>query len=473
MVMKKATINKTAIISFSCFITIIFLLGGIKNINAQPNITARLHAAPTSYSAACPAKINFQGSITVRNITRPPLKVQYKFIRSDGANAPIQTLTFNRDGSQPVNTTWTLGGPGLPSYSGWQAISVIYPQNVESNRANFSVQCGAAAQNKPDLVIRSFGLKEWGKCEPNNVIFTFQVTVGNIGTAASPAIPGKALVQAMDQHGNGWGNGAMLPAIPPGGNHTVNIPVYYLNSDPDHITGAAPHPFKAIADPLNLIDELREDNNDSSGAINVDPKSLCMQAERPQLQPRPMPRPMPRPETQPQPQPQLQPQPMPQPMPRPMPQADIREDCISFNPATTEGKFINGDWKIADGSHWMFSFGNKKEETNKALKTIKHYRMNQSCFVGRPNPSFQYMLVSGNAPSGSFTGEDCISFNPSSTEVKYLNGDWKIVDGSHWMFSFGSNESEARQSMAIIKKYGFSHTCYVGRPDPSFKYLRR
>ncbi|HES59464.1 MAG TPA: hypothetical protein ENO18_03445 [Caldithrix sp.] len=121
----------------------------------------------------------------------------------------------------------------------------------------------------------------------------------------------------------------------------------------------------------------------------------------------------------------------------------------------------------------MFSFGNKKEETNKALKIIKHYRMNQSCFVGRPNPSFQYMLVSGNAPSGRFTGEDCIRFNPSSAEVKYINGDWKIVDGSHWMFSFGSNESEARQSLAIIKKYGFNHTCYVGRPGPSFKYLRR
>ncbi|HES59463.1 MAG TPA: hypothetical protein ENO18_03440 [Caldithrix sp.] len=295
MVMKKTSINKTAIISFSCFITIMFLLVGIKNISAQPNITARLNAAPASYSAACPAKINFQGSITVRNITRPPLKVQYKFIRSDGANAPIKTLTFNRDGSQPVSTTWTLGGESLPNYSGWQAISVIYPQNVESNRANFSIQCRNAAQNKPDLVIRSFGLKEWGKCEPNNVIFTFRVTVANIGTATSPAIPGKALVQAMDQHGNGWGNGVPLPSIPPGRSHTVNIPVYYLKSDPGHITGAAPHPFKAIADPLNLIDELKEDNNDSSGAVNVDPKSLCIQAEKPQLQPRPMPRPMPRP----------------------------------------------------------------------------------------------------------------------------------------------------------------------------------
>ncbi len=34
---------------------------------------------------------------------------------------------------------------------------------------------------------------------------------------------GKALVQAMDQHGNGWGNGVPLNAIPPGGQQTVVI----------------------------------------------------------------------------------------------------------------------------------------------------------------------------------------------------------------------------------------------------------
>ena len=152
---------------------------------------------------------------------------------------------------------------------------------------------------------------------------------------------------------------------------------------------------------------------------------------------------------------------------------EIKEDCISFNPNTTRVKHVNGHWKIVDGSHWMFDFGNKKNEAERALKIIKHYHMNQSCFVGRPAPSFQYLLVSGQAPVGSFPGEDCISFNPNTTQVKHVNGHWKIVDGSHWMFDFGNNESEARQSLAIIKKYGFRYSCFVGRPDPSFKYLRK
>ncbi|MCK4418670.1 hypothetical protein KAV79_02580, partial [Candidatus Aerophobetes bacterium] len=132
-----------------------------------------------------------------------------------------------------------------------------------------------------------------------------------------------------------------------------------------------------------------------------------------------------------------------------------------------------GRWKIVDGSHLMFDFGNKRNEAERALQVIKHYRMNQSCFVGRPDPSFQYLLVSGRAPIGSFEGEDCVSFNPNTAEVRYINGRWKIVDGSHWVFDFGNKESEARQALAIIKKYGFRFSCFVGRPDPSFKYLRR
>jgi len=63
-----------------------------------------------------------------------------------------------------------------------------------------------------------------------------------------------------------------------------------------------------------------------------------------------------------------------------------REDCISFNPQTAMVKKIQGSWKIVDGSHWMFDFGGKKKEAKKALKIIKKYQMNQSCFVGRPSP---------------------------------------------------------------------------------------
>jgi len=153
--------------------------------------------------------------------------------------------------------------------------------------------------------------------------------------------------------------------------------------------------------------------------------------------------------------------------------AELTEDCVSFNPATSRVALIGGRWKIVDGNHLMFDFGTKRAEAQRAFAIIRHYRMNRSCFVGRPNPSFRYLLVSRNPPSGAMSGEDCVAFNPRNAVVRRISGRWKIVDGNHWMFDFGANRVEAEQSLQIIKKYGFTRSCFVGRPGPSFTYLRR
>jgi hypothetical protein len=152
--------------------------------------------------------------------------------------------------------------------------------------------------------------------------------------------------------------------------------------------------------------------------------------------------------------------------------AQTTEDCVSFNPATTTVANMQNNWLIVDGTHSMFSFGANQAEARQTLAIIKHYGMNQSCFVGRPGPSFTYMLVSGRAPSGTMTGEDCLPFNATNASVAFINNDWKIVDGNRWMFSFGANQAEARQTLAIIKKYNFNSSCFVGRPGPSFTYMK-
>ncbi len=151
----------------------------------------------------------------------------------------------------------------------------------------------------------------------------------------------------------------------------------------------------------------------------------------------------------------------------------VKEDCISFSPDNAKVVTAQGRWKIADGTHWMFDFGEKRHEAERALSVIKHYRTNQSCFVGRPDPSLQYLLVSGRSPEGSARGEDCVSFNPDTIEAKNVNGRWKIVDGSHWLFDFEGNEAEARDALNIIKQHGFTKSCFVGRPEPDFQYLRK
>lgn len=151
-----------------------------------------------------------------------------------------------------------------------------------------------------------------------------------------------------------------------------------------------------------------------------------------------------------------------------------KEDCIPFNPANVSIAPYGdkGQYRVIEGNSAMLLCPNKAE-AERIVEIIKHYKLSQQCFVGRPDPSFSYWLASGHAPAGTLAGEDCIAFNPATIEVKAVEGRWKIVDGSHWMFDFAGNEAEARETFAIIKKYGFNKTCYVGRPDPSMVYLKK
>ncbi len=151
----------------------------------------------------------------------------------------------------------------------------------------------------------------------------------------------------------------------------------------------------------------------------------------------------------------------------------VREDCVRFNPRTTRLRRINNSWKIVDGSHSMFNFGNKLGEARKSLRVIKRYGANKSCFVGRPQASLKYLLVNNTAPTGRLSREDCVAFNPDTTRVKRVNNRWKLVDRNHLLFDFGNKRSEARKSLAIIRKHNFRKSCFIGRPDPSFTYLRR
>ncbi|MCY6494221.1 hypothetical protein [Leptolyngbya sp. GGD] len=155
-------------------------------------------------------------------------------------------------------------------------------------------------------------------------------------------------------------------------------------------------------------------------------------------------------------------------------QTALNEDCIAFNPNNTAVENVQGRWTIVEnGNHLMFNFEGDRARAEQSLRTIKRYGMNKSCFVGRPQPSFQYMLVNNAAPVGAMRGEDCIPFNPATTTVSKINNRWKIVDGNHWMFDFEGNQAEAEQSLAVIRKYGFNQSCFVGRPNAKFTYLRR
>ena len=158
----------------------------------------------------------------------------------------------------------------------------------------------------------------------------------------------------------------------------------------------------------------------------------------------------------------------PEPAP-PAPQAD----CIPFDWRDVRVSNVNGSWRLTEGNRAMLNFGGNQAEANRSRSIIRHYRMNKRCYVGRPDPSMRYWLVNGQAPSGGFQSEDCVRFNLAQTEVRQVRGRWKIVDGNHGILDFGANRDEAEESLAIMNAYGFSYSCFVGRPNPPFSYFRR
>lgn len=113
------------------------------------SIQATLHATPTTYDGLAPALIRFEGNIEVSGLTSD-CTLQYHFVRSDGGyDRNIRHVHVKKPGgSFPVSTQWKLSPP---EYSGWEAVEVLAPERVQSNRAPFTV-----TTHRLDLAVRTF-----------------------------------------------------------------------------------------------------------------------------------------------------------------------------------------------------------------------------------------------------------------------------------------------------------------------------
>ena len=99
---------------------------------------ALLKADATGMSGPCPLKVVFNGYITANG----PGTVKYTFERSDGATGPAYAVEFKEAGTQAVSTDWTLGdASALPQFDGWQAIRILSPNELRSDKALFKGTC--------------------------------------------------------------------------------------------------------------------------------------------------------------------------------------------------------------------------------------------------------------------------------------------------------------------------------------------
>jgi hypothetical protein len=96
-------------------------------------IAAQALVAPVTHAGPCPFEFQFKGKI----VSNSPGVVKYRWIRSDGAIAPIQTLDFRERGEKFVTDTWTIGR----TYGGWEAVRILSPNPLVSNHAAFKLVC--------------------------------------------------------------------------------------------------------------------------------------------------------------------------------------------------------------------------------------------------------------------------------------------------------------------------------------------
>ena len=152
---------------------------------------------------------------------------------------------------------------------------------------------------------------------------------------------------------------------------------------------------------------------------------------------------------------------------------EIHEDCLSFNLDSASVVLIQGSWKIVDGGQWMFDFGNQEQQARGALEIIHYYRMDSTCFAGRPHPPMIYLLASGRAPVGGMPGEQCESFDATRISLSQSGEFWRILSGAQVLFDFGNKEYGAKQGLLALRHYHFDYQCIVGSTGSSFRYLRR
>jgi hypothetical protein len=385
-------------------------------------VIADLRGDQLTYTGPCPTTFTFKGSIS----TNRAMTLYYRFLRSDDVRTVPVALKLGKDERKEITYSWDVGGvSGPPGFDGWILLQAIYPTNMKSvsNVVNFKANC----TNREEKSTKDI-TKEQILSGPQQT----QKTQGLPLTGTQVQLPqGKEPVPAglpMIQQGQPTTGG--LPLIPPpqSGQGPGSMPM--------------PPPVQAGQGP----GIMPMPTGQGPGGM-------------PMLQPG-----------------QKGPMPGSASMPFLNQQGQaiaLKEDCISFNPDTATIEQTSFGWRVMDGSQVIFGFDFDKTEAMIALATIKHYKMTQSCFVGRPRPSFHYMLAGGSAPVGSFRPTDCSPFNPATTNVRQINGSWKVADGNNGLFDFGEKKDEADQTLAIIKKYGFTHSCMIAKGRVDYIYMHK
>jgi 2-haloacid dehalogenase len=149
------------------------------------------------------------------------------------------------------------------------------------------------------------------------------------------------------------------------------------------------------------------------------------------------------------------------------------DDCLPLDPHALHVRQIGGQWTVVDGDQQVLAFGASSANAERAKAVIVHYGFDRICFVGRPNAPMMYFTIGGSGPAGAMPGEDSVAFDLAGVVAQQVAGSWIVTDGATRMLDFGTSKANAVHAVTIIKRYGFTHQCFVGRPNAPMMYFRK
>ena len=151
----------------------------------------------------------------------------------------------------------------------------------------------------------------------------------------------------------------------------------------------------------------------------------------------------------------------------------LQEDCIRVQPDGLRVRQLSGAWTVVDGSELLLDFGPSRAHADRAIDVIRFYGLDRICYLARPDPAMMYFTARGGAPAGPIPGEDAIVFDLARVRAERPAGDWIVTDGTSRLLDFGSSRFDALHAVAVIRNYGFTHQCFVGRPNAPMMYFRK
>jgi len=146
-------------------------------------------------------------------------------------------------------------------------------------------------------------------------------------------------------------------------------------------------------------------------------------------------------------------------------------NCVDIDYTALRIKKENDHFILLSHANPIFAFKHSRG-AYRAEFIIQHYQMTQSCFLGREEINFGYLLSSGQLPIGPLENEECIGFSYKNISIEYRHNHYVILSEGYPLLHF-SHKNEAQEAFNILKEYQANHFCYVRNPKSNFKYFKQ